>query len=567
MKVFPADVASHHLASGWWDGTTWDSRARASAAANPDKVALVDPANRRDFTDGEPRSLTWREVDAEADELACHLLVHGVGPGDVVGVQLPNVAELAIAYIAIARIGAATTPFPVQYREHELGTLGARAGIAAFITATSIAGRANAAAIEHLRPQIPTMRTVLAFGDNPPAGAVGLTGRAPTASDRDRLSVHVGRHVIDPNDAITICWTSGTESFPKGVLRCHGDWSAVLWTTIDSPGVTADDVLLCTFPMVNAGGLGGMFGPWISQGCTLVMHQPFDITLFLSQIADHGVTYTVSPPAVLTRLLLAPELLEAHDLSTLRAIGSGSAPLTPFLITGWEDRGVEVINFFGSNEGLPLVADRTTIPDPAERAQFFPNFGAAGMTWRVRTAKDTSVRLVDLETEEEISEAGRPGELRVKGPTIFAGYLPPPLGEQVASAPFDDQGYYRSGDVFEYHDAERRLLRYVDRAKDLIIRGGMNISPAEVEGLVQSHPKVAEVAAVGAPDDILGERVAVFVVPRDGQTIALDELTEHLAAQNVAKFKLPERLVVVDELPRNPVGKVLKRELRERLRA
>ncbi len=559
MKVFPPAVASHHLQRGWWDGTTWASRFQASAALDPGRVAVVDPLNRERITDGRPRSLTWRQVDESAKTLASHLLTAGVRQGDVVAVQLPNIVELAVTYVAIAQIGAIITPFPVQYREHELTELAGRANARAFVTAATIAGRRNAAAVAALQPQLPELTTVLAFGDDVPDGVVALDSLTPTADERERLAEHLRTVVIDPNDAITICWTSGTESAPKGVVRGHGDWGAVLWEVIESPALTADDVLLCTFPMVGAGGLGGMFGPWITCGCTLVLHHPFDLDIFLQQIEQERVTYTVSPPAVLTRLLLAPELLDSHDLSSLRAIGSGSAPLTPFLIEGWEGRGVEVINYFGSSEGIPLVADRSNIPDPAERATFFPNFDAPGMTWRVRTSTETTLRLVDVETGEEVREAGRPGELRLIGPTVFAGYLG---GEP---NPFDDQGYYCTGDVFEYHDAERRLLQFVDRSKDLIIRGGFNISPAEVEGLLQTHPSVAEVAAVGAPDDLLGERVAVFVVLRAGTSLELADLIAHLMDQQVAKFKLPERLEIVDELPRNPSGKVLKRELRDRL--
>lgn len=556
MRVFPPDVAAHHLAAGWWDGTTWDSRARASAAGEPAKRALVDPANRSVLTGGPARSLSWADVDAAVDELAAVLLAHGVAAGDVVGVQLPNVVEAPLTFLAIARIGAILTPFPVQYREHELVALCARAGATAFVTAADVLGRANAAAVCAVRDAVPSLATVFAFGADPPAGAVALDHVAVGDEERTALARHLASHRPDPNDAITITWTSGTESRPKGVPRAHGDWSAVLGTVIESPGVTAADVLLCTFPLASAGGIGGMFGPWISTGCTLVLHHPFDLDLFCAQIAEHRVTYTVSPPAVLTRLLLAPDTLAAHDLGSLRAVGSGSAPLTTMLVEGWEARGVEIINFFGSNEGIPLVADRTSVPDPAQRGVLFPNVGPGGLPSRVRNYAQTRSRLVDLDTGLDVTEPGRPGELRLKGPTVFAGYLD---GE---GDPFDEQGYYRTGDLFEYATADRLLLRYVDRAKDLIIRGGMNISPAEVESLLQTHPKVAEVAAVAMADDVLGERVAVFVVPRAGATIELAELLDHLAAQRVAKFKWPERLEVVAELPRNASGKVLKRELR-----
>lgn len=560
MGVFPPAAAAHHLQSGWWDGSTWNSRIEASIAARGEATALVDPQNRSSITDGNPRRLTWNETNSWASEIAAHLIGVGVKQGDVVAVQLPNIVELAVTYVAISRIGAVITPFPIQYREHELVELCSSAEAVAFVTATRIGDRSNAAAVAAVRHKIPSLRWVLAFGDGPPEGVLGLDARASNDTV-EALASHLAATLVEPNDAVTICWTSGTESSPKGVLRAHGDWGGVLYTVIDAPRLTADDVLLCTFPMVNAGGLGGMFGPWFSVGCTLVLHQPFDLGLFLRQIEDEGVTYTVSPPAVLTRLLLEPDMLDGHDLSTLRAVGSGSAPLTPFLIEGWEARGVEVINFFGSNEGIPLVSDPVSVPDPSERAVYFPNFGLEGVESPIRTASQTSLRLIDLVDGTEISGAGKPGELRIKGPTVFAGYL------GGSPDPFDDEGFFCTGDIFQYRDDDRRLLEYVDRAKDLIIRGGMNISPAEVEGMLQSHPAVAESAAVGMPDDILGERMTIFVVPRNGATITLEMLLEHLAEMQVAKFKWPERLEVVDELPRNPVGKVLKRDLRDRLRS
>jgi len=173
-----------------------------------------------------------------------------------------------------------------------------------------------------------------------------------------------------------------------------------------------------------------------------------------------------------------------------------------------------------------------------------------------------STRLVDLATGEEITKPGLPGELRVTGPTIFSGYWGG-VGD-----PFDAEGYYRSGDVFAIAEEDPRLLRYVGRARDIIVRGGMNISPAELEDLLGEHPAVAEVAVVGMPDELLGERTAAVVVLTPGaDPPTLDELVALLRERMIASYKLPERLEVVDALPRNPVGKVLKRELREWLRA
>jgi acyl-CoA synthetase (AMP-forming)/AMP-acid ligase II len=566
-RLFSAGQVAEFYARGWWTADTWDSLLRGHAAARPDAEALCDAPDRASFASGEPRRLTWREVDAAVDELAGALLAAGVEAGDVVGIQLPNVVELALAYLAAARIGAIASPFPIQYREHELSELGRLAGLRVFVTMDQVRGRANAKAIASLRDRgaVPALTAVLAFGAALPDGVVALDAADPaTAADQQaRLAAHLAGRVIDPADCVSLCWTSGTESVPKGVPRTHGDWIAVSMTTVQAPGLGPDDVLLNPFPMVAAGGFGGMFLPWLVTGARLVQHQPFDLEVFLGQVQDERVTYSVSPPAVLTRLLLEPDLMARFDLSSLRCVGSGSTPLTPFLIEGWEARGVSVINFFGSNEGISLTGYPDNIPDPADRGRYFPRPGA-GLPTRIRTDQWTRARLVSPDTGLEISATGQPGELRLKGPTVFAGYW------GGAGQPFDSGGWYATGDIFQYAGDRGEYLLYIDRAKDLISRGGMKISAAEVEGLLQSCPGVAEVAAIGVPDPILGERLCAVVVPQaapEARGVTLAGLVGHLRARQVASFKLPERLEIVPELPRNPSGKVLKRELRERFGA
>jgi acyl-CoA synthetase (AMP-forming)/AMP-acid ligase II len=569
-RLFPAERVAEFYARGWWSKDTWDSLLRGHAAAKPDAEALCDAPNRASFGSGEPRRLTWREVDAAVDRLAGALLGAGVQAGDVVGIQLPNVVELAIAYLAAARIGAIASPFPIQYREHELEALGALAGLRVFVTMDHVRGRANAKAIALLRDRgaVPSLDVVLAYGTDLPDGVLALDAADPvtTREQQARLAEYLAGRVIDPADCVSLCWTSGTESVPKGVPRTHGDWIAVSMTTVQAPGLTARDVLLNPFPMVAAGGFGGMFLPWLVTGAKLVQHQPFDLEIFLAQVQDERVTYSVSPPAVLTRLLLEPELMERFDLSSLRCVGSGSTPLTPFLIEGWEARGVSVINFFGSNEGISLTGYPDNIPDPADRGRYFPRPGA-GLPTRIRTDQWTRARLVEPETGAEISETGRSGELRLQGPTVFAGYWGHPGEASGGGTAFDADGWYATGDIFQYAGARGEYLLYIDRAKDLISRGGMKISAAEIEGLLQSGPGVAEVAAIGVPDPILGERLCAVVVPRAGADVTLADLVAHLRARQVASFKLPERLVIVEELPRNPSGKVLKRELRARFGA
>ncbi|MCT9935303.1 acyl--CoA ligase [Planotetraspora sp. A-T 1434] len=545
--LHPAERVEEYVARGWWTRETLDDLFRARVAAAPDRLAIVDPANKPDLVGADPRRLTWSELDDEVNRLASVLRDHGLRPGDVLAVQLPNTVELAAAYLAGWRLGLVISPLPVQYRAHEIGELGALAGFAGFLTFTEMGGRPMAG---EARGALPGLRVLLAHGD-PGFDAELAAARGPVES-----------HAADPNDCVTICWTSGTESTPKGVRRTHYDWLAASWVTVDAPRLTAGDVLLNPFPMVNMAGINGMFLPWLRVGGVLVQHHPFDLPTFLRQIAEERATYTVAPPALLTMLLARPELLAATDIGSLRLIGSGSAPLAPSMVKGWqEDYGIGIINFFGSNEGIALITDPHDVPDPEQRALFFPRYGVPGVKWSIRSAEQISTRLVDPDTGEEVTEPGRPGELRIKGPMVFPGYL---KGDRLPS-PFDEQGYLKTGDVFVIDGERGEFLRYVDRVKDLIIRGGMNIAPAELEGLISAHPDVAEVAVLGYPDEVLGEKVCAVVVPKEGRTVTLDGLLAHLRAAKIASYKLPERLELREALPRNPVGKILKRDIRREL--
>jgi len=322
-------------------------------------------------------------------------------------------------------------------------------------------------------------------------------------------------------------------------------------------------VLLNPFPMVNMAGINGMFLPWLRVGGLLVQHHPFDLPTFLRQIGQHRATYTVAPPALLTALLHNDALLAQADISSLRVLGSGSAPLAPSLLQGWHDKyGLEILNFYGSNEGVSLLGTPQDIPDPAVRALYFPRYAAPGRHWSFSIARWTQARIVDPATGQEITEAGVPGELQIKGPAVFPGYLP----ASGVPDPFEPDGFLKTGDILEIAGDELEYLHYVDRSKDMVVRGGMKISAAEIETLVSGHPKVADVAVVGYPDEVLGERACVIVVPRPGQVVTLAEIVGFLRGIGVATFKLPERLELRDELPRNPVGKILKRDLREELR-
>ena len=564
MGLHPAERVRAYREAGYWTDDMIDALLRERVREHGDIPAIADPLNRDALMDGPARSLTWPQLDEQVSRLAQVLLDAGIGPGDVVGVQLPNTVEIAVAFLAIVRIGAIVAPFPVQYRAWELTHLSSLAQVRLFITASRIGQRRAAEEIVGLRPQIGSLGTVAAFGfsgTDRPDGMLGLDEAIAAAQDRSGLAAHLAGFSPDPNDCVTICWTSGTESTPKGVQRTHYDWMAMCTGTVEGPDLTADDVLLNPFPMVNMAGINGMFLPWLKVGGLLVQHHPFDLATFLRQIEQYRATYTVAPPALLTTLLHNEALLAQADISSLRMLGSGSTPLAPSLLQGWHDKyGIEIINFYGSNEGIALVGTPKDIPEPAARALYFPRYGARN--WSFSVARTTLARIVDPVTGAEITEAGVPGELRIKGPGVFPGYLP----ASGVPDPFDSDGYLKTGDVLEIAGDDLQYLHYIDRSKDMVVRGGMKISAAELEGYICGHPRVADVAVVGYPDEVLGERACAVVVPRTGQAVTLDELVAYLRGLGIATFKLPERLELRDELPRNPLGKILKRELRDELR-
>lgn len=216
-----------------------------------------------------------------------------------------------------------------------------------------------------------------------------------------------------------------------------------------------------------------------------------------------------------------------------------------------------IINFYGSNEGVALFATPSTAPTPELRASHFPRFGVEGFDWQERSAAWIKTKVIDLDSGSEVTEAGGVGELCVAGATVFDGYL----GTD-NSGLYTADGYFRSGDVVEIGGENNAYYRIVGRSKDIINRGGMKISPAELDTLLEGHPDLAEVAVCAYPDERLGERICVCVVATaDAEPPSLASICDWLGDKGVAVFKLPERLAVFDALPRNPMGKIVRNEL------
>ena len=547
-----------YTARGIWGTATIDDLFRAAVIGGRDRLAIADAPNKPDFMGVAGLRLSWVELADLVDRLCLRLLDAGVRRDDVVGVQLPNCVEFAAVYLAAARLGFIVSPFPIQYRAHELADLLAFAGVRGFITARDIKGHDHAGMVDALRGTVPTLDFILAWG----AGIGSLDDLNATAVDRVRVAEASAKAAVTANDILIITWTSGTEARPKGVPRSHNYWINAGMACAEAGELGDGAVLLNPFPMVHLGSLGGMFFPWLIKRGVLVQHQPFDLDIFLREIADEKVAYTVAPPAILNLLLQNDALRTKYDLSSLRSLGSGSAPLSPDVLRRFQqDHGLAIWNAFGSSEGCALFGSRIDVPDPGLRATYLPRFGATGVNFPSWTSKMQETRLVDPDTEAEITTIGVPGELRLRGPFVFSGYWNAPA---LTAAAFDAEGYYRTGDMFALagDDAIPRYYHSLGRSKEVINRGGVKISPTELEALIEAHPKVREAAVIGIADERLGEVVCAVVVPRDGQAILLEDIVAFLQARQIAVYKLPQRLVVVDALPRNPVGKVLKRDLR-----
>jgi cyclohexanecarboxylate-CoA ligase len=559
MRTTSEERIARLTSAGWWSRTTLNDLFDDALARYPGRLALADQPNRAELCDGEALRLDFATLGRHADAWAAVLADRGIGRGDVVVVQLPNIAEFVVLYLAIARIGAIISPLPMQYGAHELRMVSRAVDPAAFISVTRMKDKPFGAHAFAAGVEIPMH---LFIGGKPPTGSERIDPAVDAALRAGRAP---RREAIDADDVYTICWTSGTTGTPKGVPRSYNQWLAIAWATYDAAELQDGDVLLNPFPFVNMASIGGFLFNWLRCGATMVLHHPLDLPVFLRQIASEAATFTIAPPALLNMLLKQEHLLSGVDLSRLRSIASGSAPLSPWMVRGYAEKyGIEVLNLFGSNEGLCLVSGPRDVPDPEQRAVLFPRFGVAGIEWTNRVAGMICTRLVDLETGRDILEPGRIGELQIRGATLFDAYL----GDtRDASGAFADDGYFRSGDLFEIvgETDPPRFYRFVGRSKDIILRGGYNISPEEIDTLLAAHPKLAEAATVGYHDENLGERVCVFAVPKPGETVMLEDITAFLEQQGLARFKLPERLELCDALPRNAVGKVVRPKLRELL--
>lgn len=554
MIPFPADQAARYRHEGHWGDQTLHDLFAATCARAPQRLGLIDPPERAQIFEGAPRRLSYAQMEAEVARLAGALRAEGLGAGSIIATQLPNIAEMILIYLAVARIGAVLSPISLAYRAAELRALAEVADFDAYVSVGRLRGQPYYA--ERLGT-LPARVRLLGLGSGLPEGVRALDQAANAPGVEDRGQAHRTR----ADDLFAIFWTSGTEGTPKAVPKTHNNMMASslgAWRILDLPDGAN---ILAPFPFVNAAAMGGLMMCWMRTAGALILHHPFDVTVFLQQLIDEDVAYTMVAPTVLVYLRdRADDERLRPALHRLRAIGTGSAPPDPEVFAFFQERfAIAVLNFFGSNEGAQLCAAPERVADPRRRARYFPRDGDEN--WpegrRLRTANGGTFRLVDPASGAAVTQPGEIGEMYIRGPALLPGYY---RHGRYDRAKFDAEGYFATADLFEIAPCGT-LIRFHARARELIVRGGMKISPVELDGFLAPLPGAREVAVAPYADARLGEKVCLFVVPTPGATPTLAEVQMFCDRHGLAKFKWPERLVLLDALPRTPLAKLDRKAL------
>jgi acyl-CoA synthetase (AMP-forming)/AMP-acid ligase II len=494
------------------------------AASRAEKPALIDGPTGR--------TLTYGELERGVRALAAGLAKRGFGKGDVLAVFMPNLPEYALALHGAAVAGGASTTVNPLYTAGELAHQLRDSGARLLLTVPPFLATARQAAAEA------GVEEVAVVGEA--EGATPLTALLADPLEAPEVG-------IDPEaDLVVLPYSSGTTGLPKGVMLTHRNLVANLCQVQASYPIAEGDTLVGVLPFFHIYGMTVIMNQGLRAGATIVTMPRFDLEQFLDLIERHRVTRAYVVPPIALALGKHPAV-EGRDLSSLRTIMSGAAPLGGDLAEQVAARVVtKVIQGYGLTETSPVT--HLIRPDGENRP------GSIGPP-----LPNTECRVVDPESGEDVA-AGERGELWIRGPQVMRGYLNNPAATE---ATIDADGWLHTGDIAT-SDADG-YFRIVDRLKELIKYKGFQVAPAELEALIATHPAVADVAVVGVPDEEAGELPKAYVVPADGG-IDPDELIAFVA-ERVAPQKRIRLVEVTDEIPKSPSGKILRRVLIERERA
>ncbi|WP_210497113.1 AMP-binding protein [Microvirga antarctica] len=518
MRVFPGPQPS----------TLWNSLDQLRLE-RPDDVALVHSTGR----------LTYRQLCAEAEALACGLLSHGAQPGDTISFQMPNWSETVLIALAAMRIGAICNPIITIYRAKEVSFILENARARFVFVPETYRGFQHAAMVSPLAEQAGA-RLVVCRGKN----SDGLTfdGLLRNGYRLRNSAEWSGFDAVNPASDALYLYTSGTEGRPKGVRHSHATLLSEAGSVSSATQLSARDTLFMGSPLTHITGFmyAIVLGPFL--GAKVCLQDVWEIHEAAALIDRESCAWTVGATPFLQGLL-DPEL--ALQIQSLRIFRCGGADVPPQLIRRAQERGIRAMRTYGCSEH-PTISGGVG-DDPAKAA-----------TTDGRVHPQNQVRIIDLDDDSHVLPPGEVGEIQTKGDELFLGYVDASLNERA----FTGDGWFRTGDLGRL-DSDR-YITVVGRRKDIIIRKGENISAKEVEDLILDLPHVLQCAVVGVPDEERGELMVAACVLASGTKLSLGDITDHLQRAGIARQKFPERLETIAEMPMNAAGKILKSELRGR---
>jgi acyl-CoA synthetase (AMP-forming)/AMP-acid ligase II len=527
------EAIGRYTRSGAWRGVTLADHAVREAEGAPDRVAVIE---------GE-RSITCGQVLSEAYRLVGAFNALGLKPGDVISFQLPNWIETVAINVAAALAGLIVNPIVPIYRESEVRYILANSRARVFFIPEHFRSFDYPAMAQQLRAELPVLREV-----------VVVRGRAPGFHTYDELldlggAERATRNRMDANAIKLVLYTSGTTGNAKGVLHSHNTMMSEIDAVIDYWGIDSKDVVLMPSPVTHITGYLYALEIAFAAGVKVVFMERWNAAEAVDLIARHGVTFSVGATPFLKELVAEVEK-RRMTLPSLRLFMSGGAPVPPELIYRANKvlSGCLTFRVYGSTEAPTVTLGIRSRAD-----------ADLGATTDGRIVNH-DVRICDPATGEVLSGSAD-GEICTRGPEMMLGYTD--WGQTCES--FDADGYFHTGDLG--HRVNGDFITVSGRKKDLIIRGGENISPKEIEDVLHRHPAIKEVAIVAMPHERMGETVCAFVIAQPGQTVDVPALAACLEQAGLARQKFPERVELVDDLPRTASGKVQKNVLRDRVAA
>jgi 2,3-dihydroxybenzoate-AMP ligase len=535
LVPWPEEVAARYRARGYWAGVTIGEAFDRSVSAHAARLAVVDG----------PRRVTYAGLGRLVDRLALHLAARGISAGARAVFQLPNALEFIVAYFACLKVGAIPLACLPAHRHAEIGYLAKFTEAAAWFLASDFRGFDYVTMAEELRPSLPSLREVFVVGERV---GPGMTALGPLLDDpiEDRVPLaSLGGVRPRPSATAVFQLSGGTTGLPKVIPRTHDDYLYNSRAFAEATDFDGDGVILISVPIAHNFPLAcpGIQGALLAGGRVVLAPSPEAETTFALVQAER-VTWVPAVPASVITWLNHPQRA-SYDLSSIQTLAVGGSRLNPAPArAALAAFGPVLVQVLGMAEGLLCCTRRDDAADVIVETQGRP------------MSPGDEIRVVDDDGHDVAP--GEAGELLCRGPYTIRGYYRAPEHNAVA---FTADGFYRTGDVVRQHPSGTLIVE--GRKKDLINRGGEKISAEEVENLILGHPAVLNAAVVAMPDPILGERACAYVVLKDGAPLTLPALNRFLGERRIARFKLPERLEVVERFPTTAVGKVSKKDLRE----